>query len=314
MKVICNQCGKDLVPLAHYCSWCGAQAPHKTVIMDDENITFQNPLFCPSCGKKGSRNALYCAGCGNYLYKQPGKTNFFCPNCKEKNNSRAKICISCGVSFNDWFSMKGSVAEAVGYRGNITLKETMNEIFYHFITDKQLRIGRNTNNDIVIPSQWVSDHHCSFNLKNNLLSDLKSRNGTYVNKIGEKIKSFSMSRIFEFNIAGAFTFSAIRLKNAFVFRLAEVLNQKEAQKNTDMQILDELPKHYFILLTGDTKIIINKFDGRIKKKQMKSNSETYQINVINNHYYLSDFSRKIDNQLILKEINNLPVNWKMIKK
>jgi len=312
MKVLCNHCGKAVLPLANFCSWCGEEAPRKTVILKGgEELTFQNPAFCPSCGKEAPRNALYCAHCGTFIYQLPKKDTFFCPNCKEKNNAVAKVCASCGISFSDWFSMRGPVAEFLGYKGNITLKETMNDIYYHFLSDKQIRLGRNMDNNIVIPSFWVSGQHCMLDNTRKLLVDLKSTNGTFVNRNGKRIKSFSMSSVFEFNIAGSFTFTVTSLINAFAFRLTAILNQNEVQKFSDIQSLDELRKHYFILLSGDAEIIIYKIDGIIEK-QSDNNQEIYKIQVLNNFYYFSDFARNINNRLILKDFNNMPVNWEII--
>lgn len=311
MKILCNHCGKAILPFANYCSWCGEEAPRKTVVLNGKEIpVIENPVFCPSCGKEAPRNALYCAVCGYFFYQPPQKDTFYCPNCKERNPARANVCAACGISFDDWFAMRGAVAETLGYKGNITLKETMNDRYFHFLCDEQITIGRNPDNDIVVPSLWVSGRHGKFDMNKHLLYDLNSKNGTYVNRSDRRIKSFSMTGIFEFNLAGAFTFTVTSLKNAFVFRLTAILNQNGAQKVSDTQSLEELRKHYFILFSGDAEIVIYKIDGVIEK-QSDNKEEIYQINLLDNFYYFSDFSRNMNNRLILKDINNLPVNWEI---
>jgi len=313
MSILCDQCGMEILPLANFCSYCGADAPRKTVVLNDEQVKkIKNPVYCPTCKKPAPKDALYCAFCGLYLYQLPEKNALFCPKCKEKNNINAKICTSCGLSFSDWFSMKGVVAENLGYKGNIILRESMNDISYHFICDNTINIGRNKENNIVVPGPWVSGQHCKFDINKRLLIDLSSKNGTYVNRNSRKIKSIELNQIFEFNIAGFFTFTVLQIKNAFVFRLTAILNKEECTKIGNMQVLDELRNHFYIILFGDAELHIRKIDGIIDK-QHDILQEAYQIKTLNNFYYFSDLSRKINEHLILKEHKNIPVNWEVKK-
>lgn len=312
MSILCDQCGEAILPLANFCSYCGTEAPHKTVILKNEKQEpFENPVYCTACGKPAPYNALYCAFCGEYLYQLPKKNTFYCPKCKEKNNINAKNCSSCGLSFVDWFSMKGIVADNLGLKGNIILHETMNDMFYHFICNNTINIGRNSCNDIIIPCPWISSNHCKLDIQKNLFVDLNSKNGTYINRNNHKINSTPLDSVFEFNLAGSFTFTVTQIKNAFIFRLTAILNQKECEKISNMKVLDELRKHYYILLSDDINIDINMIDGIIEK-QPDEQEEAYHINIINKFYYFSDLSRKINNRLILKKYKNIPVNWEII--
>jgi len=311
MRVLCDQCSNEILPLGNFCSYCGAEAPHKTVVLNNEKQKpLKNPVFCPVCGEPAPIDALYCASCGSYIYKLPEKHTLFCPKCMEKNNKNAKICTSCGLSFVDWFSMKGVVAENIGYQGNIILKETMNDFFYHFIWDNTISIGRNPDNNVVLSSPWVSGQHCKFDINKQLLIDLSSKNGTYINRISRKITNIPLSQIYEFNLAGSFTFSVCKIVNGFIFRLSAILNQERCRKSGNMQALDELRKHYYILLSGDAELHIGKIDG-IVEKQYDNMQETYKIKIFNRFYYFSDLSRKINDHLVLKKHKNIPVNWEI---
>ena len=312
MNILCDQCGLEILPLANFCSYCGTEAPRKTVVFSEgQKKPIKNPVFCPACKKPAPKDALYCAFCGSYLYQLPEKNTLFCPKCTEKNNVNAKICTSCGLSFSDWFSMKGIVAENIGYKGNIILRETMNDISYHFIWDNTIDIGRNTDNDIVLPIPLVSGKHCKFDIKKQLLFDLNSKNGTYVNRNSNKITSISLNQIYEFNIAGSFTFTVIKIVNAFIFRLSAILNQEQCRKLGNMQALDDLRKHYFILLSGDADLNVRKIDGVIEK-QHDNIQENCQIKILKRFYYFSDLSRKINDRLVLKKYKNIPVNWEIV--
>lgn len=311
MSILCDQCGVGILPLANFCSYCGAEAPRKTVVLNSEQQkSFKNPIFCPACGESSPKDALYCASCGLYLYQLTEKNVLFCPGCKEKNKTNAKICTSCGLSFSDWFSMKGIVAENIGYNGNIILKESMNDISYHFMWNKIISIGRSSENDIVLPIPLVSGQHCKFDNKKQLIIDLKSKNGTYVNRNSQKINNIPLNQIYEFNIAGSFTFTVSRIVNAFIFRLTAILNQEHCQKFGNMQAIDELRKHYYIIPSGDAEFYIRKIDGVIESK-INNMEESCQIKILKRYYYFSDLSRNINDHLVLKKYKNIPVNWEI---
>ena len=61
---------------------------------------------------------------------------------------------------------------------------------YRYSLDKDvISIGRSKRNDLVLADQWLSRHHAEIRNSNGsyCISDLESRNGTYVN--GERISS-----------------------------------------------------------------------------------------------------------------------------
>ncbi len=314
MIVRCDQCGEPLQPLANYCSMCGTQAPQKTVVIDDKRQKpVDNPVYCPRCGKPAPAHALYCADCGSYLYRMPAMQQFFCPRCSEKNRDSAKRCVNCSLPFDDWFSMQGVVAEHIGYKGNLVLKEKMTGNVYHFLKDDSLTIGRENDNTLTVPAPWVSKHHCRLNIRENLLMNLNAKNGTFVNRNSKPIRQAPLDTVFELNIAGIFTFTLLHIGKAHVLHLTAILNQDLCRRMTDMNKLDALRKHYFILFSGDFEINIYKINGDIGK-EYDALQEAYRFKMLNEYYYFSDLSGKIQQQLFLKNKNNLPLNWEVISK
>ncbi len=313
MRILCDQCGSPLQPLANYCSYCGTQAPRKTVLIDEKQIKpIQNPMYCPHCGTPVLSDALYCHTCGFYLYRKPTVKKFYCPRCNELNRNDARNCASCGFPFADWFRMQGIVAENIGFQGEMTLHEKMNDIYYHFIRDTQtVTLGRQADNDIVIPAPWVSGNHCKINLHENRITDMNSKNGTFVNRNTQPITAFPLRSTREFNLAGFFTYTTVIKKNAFVFCLTAILEQNFIKKIADLAALDELRKHYYILFSGDADFYVYKINGRIDK-QYDVLQEAWRIRILNNFYYFSDVSENDEDRLLLKNGKNFPVNWEIL--
>lgn len=312
MKSLCNQCGEEILPLSNYCSYCGAEAPRATVLVTEEVIP-DNPIYCSNCSKASCSDSLFCSWCSDFLYERNNKLTLSCPKCGKKNRGDSKICSSCGLSLADWFLMKGHIAETLGVKENLTLHETMNDIYYHFIYDKSLTIGSSSNTDIRISCPWVSSKHATIDFSTLSLIDNNSSNGTYVNRKPERVTKLPFEVIKEFNVAGAFTFTVIKFKNAFSFRLTAILDEEECNKVGNPQALDELRKHYYIILSNDTKIFIRRIDGYLESK--KDNHEPMQLLEVNNgFFYFSNTQGEQKNRLVTKKHSTLPVNWKIIKK
>ncbi len=311
MIIHCNNCGTQLNPIYNFCPFCGSEAPKKTIVGKLKEEKIEDGIFCSHCKVKNLKEALYCSSCGEHLYQKPKSKNLYCPKCGEKNSITARHCFNCNLYFPDWFGMKGEIADRLGYQGNLILLEKMTDTYYHFYIQKRVTLGRTSQNDIVIPCDWVSSKHCSFDIDKGKLSDLKSQNGTYINRNKDKIKTVAIHQILEFNIADSFTFSVIQSKNLFAFRLTAVLDEKECRKVSNFKEIQELRKHYFILVSGDDDILIRKMDGKIVD-EVESSHDYYKINTINLKYYYSEFSKNIEEQLILKKYNKLPINWKIL--
>jgi hypothetical protein len=311
MQIICDQCGRKIDSTNNFCSFCGMEAPRRTLLFSEEEIKIEIPVYCAHCKVENVNEALYCSDCGESIYSKPSESYMFCGKCGTKNKEGAKICIECGLNFSDWFNMKGEVADKLGFQGDLILKEKMTGFTYHFISSNKFLIGRNSTNDMIIPCSWVSSKHCEFNLKEKRLID-SSTNGTFINRKPDHIKSEPLEYISEFNIAGSFTFPLVKKENLYIFHLGAIIDEKECRRNGDGASFDKLRKTYFILYQGDFKLKIQKMDGYIGDK-LKPHSKYYRFRLINGFYYYSDKDRDIDNNLIVKEFSNLPRNWKVSK-
>jgi hypothetical protein len=307
MQINCNQCGKKFPCSANFCQFCGTEAPRKTVLFDDVKETICEPKYCVHCKTANEMAGFYCSNCGENLHKKPDKETFYCGKCAEINESKAKLCCVCGLAFEDWFSMGGEIAERLGYKGNLVIKEKMTGYTYHFLTGDSLTIGRNKDNDIVIPCSWVSGHHCRFDFEQKTLTDT-STNGTFVNRTPEPIKSEPIPYISEFNIAGSFTFPVLKKENLFCFHLGAIMDEDECRREGDGEAFDKLRKHYYLHYRGDFKILIQKLDGVIPERK-KPGVSHYIIQVESGYYYFSDLDRNIEHMLIMKENNPMPANW-----
>lgn len=310
MKIYCDNCKNDLDPSYGYCPICGENIPPKTLVGNLEKKEIKNPIFCPHCQNENIPNALFCSKCGKSIFKKPNKAPNYCPYCGEKNRLNANYCHKCKKSINNWYNKIGEVANTFGLSGDLSLYETMTKKYFNFFTDGKITIGRSDKNTITIPCQWVSEHHCSINISKKILSDINSSNGTFINRDDTKIKTIRLSAIDEFNLAGAFTFKVIQKKNLFIFILSAIYDVDECRKVGNMQEIDLLRNQYFIVINGDDKIYINKTNGKIttEPKEIKN---YYSIDVTENKYYFSDYSKNIERELILKQGNTLPNNWEI---
>lgn len=310
MRINCNQCGEEIIPLANFCSYCGAEAPRKTVVYKKDAEKIESPGYCPHCGQEIPKDALYCHKCGESIYSKPNQLNIYCPQCQEKNSRNAKVCCNCKLNFTDWFSMTGEVAENIGYKGELILKEKMTGKIYHFL-NSEITIGRKSKNYITIPCQFVSSEHCSIDPQHKSLIDLDSSNGTFINRDPESITNASLIQIDEFNIAGYFTFNFIKLSNSFIFRLSAILDKDECFKHGNKILINKLRDHYYILLTGNDSVFIRKMDGKIVP-EVDDKYEYYRFKINDRYYYFKDLSKNQSEKLIIDKYINLPVNWEVI--
>ncbi|MEA1986110.1 MAG: zinc ribbon domain-containing protein [Candidatus Marinimicrobia bacterium] len=313
MILHCNNCSRELHPTYSFCPYCGEAVPMRTIMSKITEEKIENPIFCPHCKKENLENALFCSSCGKDIYNRPNGEFQYCPYCGEKNRSNARHCFNCVNKFNDWYEKKGTIADKLGISGELSLYEKMNKIHYHFFFDGKITIGKDEKNKISIPCDWISKQHCEFDIKKQKFVDLDSTNGSFINRSDKNIKEKKFSGIDEFNIAGAFTFSVIKSGSFFAFRLSAVIDEKSCKEVGDIQKINSLRNHYFILINGNDKIFIRKQDGRIIANPEKL-SECYSIEIQDRKFYYSEISKNIENELILKDRNILPVNWEIFEK
>lgn len=308
MKIHCLKCGKELHPDYKFCPFCGNEAPRSTIVGKITEEKIKNGIFCPYCKHKNVEHAHFCSDCGQFLYTKPKSQKIYCPHCGKKIPQSTIYCFNCKQNIQDWFAQKGTVAEKLGWKGNIILYEKMNQFYYHFILDETLELGNLDNNDIRLPCEWVSGNHCIFdNIKSQLI-DLDSTNGTFINRSDNRVKKVNFGSINEFNIAGSFTFTVHKSDNIFAFRLTAILDEKECKLISDFRELNKQRKHYYILISDNDTVHIRKFDGKIVS-EIDELEDIYSFTVRNNYIYYSDHSKDIKEQLIMAENNCLPANW-----
>lgn len=211
-------------------------------------VVFETPVFCPECCGRCPGDAVYCGKCGRSLFERPAARTIFCPGCSEENRCDATVCNRCGRSLADWFAMRGEAATERGFTGDLTVEETMTGRQFRFLSQSTISFGREPDNDIVFPCTWVSGHHARIDMAQGVLRDLSSSNGTYINRRGDRINQAPLSGVNEFNLAGSFTFVVTRETGAFVFRLGAILDEAEiVAKGGDQSAFNALREQYFIM-------------------------------------------------------------------
>ena len=311
MTISCINCSEILHSSYNFCPYCGYEAPRGTIVGKIAEQKIDDPIFCPVCKKENLQLALYCSGCGEPMYQKPSTSSYFCPQCGKKIPLAARYCFSCKLNIQEWFAQEGKIAEKLGWTGDLTLYEKMNEFYYHFKVSNKTTVGREHDNDVVMPCEWVSVHHCVFDNDKNELVDLESSNGTFINRSDKRIQKVKFGNIDEFNIASTFTYTVHKQKNLFAFRLTAILDENECKKVSDFKEVNEQRKHFYILISGDDSLHIRKFDGKIIFEVEKP-EDVYSFTIKKNFFYYSDYSKDIKNQLIMKTKNKMPANWQII--
>ncbi len=311
MKRYCEHCAEKIDVLDLYCAYCGNPASSKTV-PDVPGEDYENGHYCPSCAKKGPEDGRYCGKCGKSMFEKPDN-KMFCPFCGEQNRASSNICFSCMFSFENWYRLRGQAAEKVGYKGELSIKEKMTGIKYHFVERDFFRLGRNKDNDIVIPCDFVSGNHLLLDMKNYILRDFQSTNKTCINRSPEPVSECELGLVRELAVAGCFVFKITKMENAFVLRLTAIVDEKECIENGDEDAFEKLRKEYFILMEKKTQsFFIRKEDGKIKTKPDR-NREFYKIEYDHGYYYYSDKNRNFNNQILFKTLDTWPKNWEFYK-
>lgn len=308
MSQFCETCGGEVESLHSYCTTCGAQAPMKTLMGDFSEPEYVSPVYCCRCGKAAAKGSGHCGWCGIDLYKKERGSSPYCPWCGEKIGKDARLCSSCRGSMGQWFAMKGTVAEALGYRGEFVMKEKMTGLTYHFRPGVGVTIGRSPDNDISIICAWVSSRHAGIDGPKGALEDLSSTNGTYINRNPERIGRVSLHEVREFNISGNFTFTLEKGTGLFAFRLTAILDEEACVKNGDSACFEALRNRYTILIEGDPTFYIRKLDGHFTVTPDLTHDH-YKIEVSKGCYHYSDEKRGIKSLLLKRSRDNWPVNW-----
>lgn len=107
--------------------------------------------------------------------------------------------------YSDIRGMEGIILEDASYLKLISNKDSLAlKIKDYYIIDKELSLGRDKNNDVVIKNQFISKRHFKIteDEEEYFLEDLGSSNGTYLNR--DKV------------------FDTVRLQNRDIIRVGQI--------------------------------------------------------------------------------------------
>jgi hypothetical protein len=311
MNIFCIRCGEEISPLAKFCPFCGEEAPRSTLPADLNVPPLTKGYYCSVCRYLNLTDALFCEDCGHNLFVRDTTQRLFCPKCKVENPSSSHFCYKCQLNLDAWFEQKGTIADDVGYVGDFSLFETMNRINYHFYHQPVISIGRAKENSIPLSCQFVSAKHLEIDLEKGILCDLASSNGTFINYKPEKIQQpVPLTRLEEWNVAGVFTFGVLLGEGWMAFSIKEILNSDPCNACLVQSQCENWRQQFHIAITGDGEIYIRRFDGHLEIEPTPGH-EYFSVNIEDGYFYLSDLTRKINHQLLLKRHNRLPMNWKL---
>lgn len=298
MNNYCERCSKGIPFSSLFCMFCGAQAPARTVspAMLEQDGEAEG-YYCPACGVRTYDRGLYCLKCGTQLFEKTTQVQIFCPSCGEKNHARSEFCYDCRFNLSEWFEMKGAAASKMGLHPEFILTNEKQEKIYHFIAGKEVSIGRTVGNTIRLNCQWVSTGHARFDTATFSLKDFGSTNCTYINGKTDKIDKVTLDSIFEFNIAGTFTFSVENRKGITFFQLRAIHSADACLDCGERINCKNMQGKYWIWITGDGKLLMRKEDGRISFRG-EMQYRYLEFHFIDGNVYISDDDLAIDKRLV----------------
>lgn len=202
-------------------------------------------------------------------------------------------------------------------QGNLYLKVPNSEAKIVLLDKAQVLIGRAsergnliTNNRISLPWSRLSGEHLLIDFQQGLIKDLESTNGSFINKMPSKMKSESLDKITEFNLATDITFQTFYAPTSFsgfVFTNFSTNHDKALPFSSKSRIEDVLNNCFFIYLPPENKeikLFIRKYDGKpIYGNEMLDYKDCFIIERAKGVFYYSDYQENIISQPILKEAN-----------
>jgi ABC transport system ATP-binding/permease protein len=141
-------------------------------------------FHCPYCGKEHAEKARFCSKCGKPLPSHiPAPMTSACPHCHIPLRANAHFCPNCG--FNLLSAQLPRPVETVKVSTNpeLVVHGVGGSTQKYLLSKPSARLGRSSDNDIVINSLVVSSHHLQIDNRPNgvAITDLSSTNGTHVN-------------------------------------------------------------------------------------------------------------------------------------
>jgi hypothetical protein len=210
-----------------------------------------------------------------------------------------------------------SYKNKIAWQGTISLIEPETNTRLVIFTSSQITIGRADkqgalaqHNQILIPWKRLSAQHLMIDFEKGFLKDLKSSHGTYINKKGtddDRIERVYFNEVKEFNLAKDITFSLFHVPDNFKGFHCLGLSTKHDNScdHVSIKALDHnLRNTWFIYLPPNRPLFIRKFDGQ-PAYQNSNPDRNYQIIYKNGFLFFSDFSKGIDDHLILRHIDDV---------
>ena len=117
-----------------------------------------------------------------------------------------------------------------------------------FFADSIVTIGREQNNHIPIPCEWISSKHCQFDFSSGLFEDNNSTNHSYFNSNPNPESKKELSEITTFCLAGVFEFAFHKYQNSYYFYLKSVQDKQWLTKNKQAEFLKQLYNTIFVYL------------------------------------------------------------------
>ncbi len=204
------------------------------------------------------------------------------------------------------------------WKGNLILQKPGTQVKIILLDKAQLQIGRAdksgqliTGNRLSLPWNRISGEHFLIDFQQAFLKDLNSSNGTYINKLPQKITSESLASVKEFNLACDLTFKLVYdPKNYSVFNFSSFSTNFDNTPVfiTKQALEDKLRDSFFVYLPTDqanSKLFIRKYNGMIvMDSEVLDKDDCYIIERDQDSFYYTDTKENIYKQPIQKENNN----------
>jgi hypothetical protein len=191
VEMKCLSCGKENIPNAKFCKFCGAQlaARHKTCANGhnyDANLD-QCP-YCPQAEVTATISRAITSA--KTIIDKPDNTKTNVNEKQQAGKAQTKTAIDGKTLI---FGSKTNINEETSIAGNRLVgwlvSFELDPAGMDFkILEGRTKIGRNSTNNIVIDKPEISDEHVLLLCRNNkiIIQDQLSANGTFVN--GEKVE------------------------------------------------------------------------------------------------------------------------------
>ncbi|MCB5249553.1 MAG: FHA domain-containing protein [Candidatus Cloacimonadales bacterium] len=161
-----------------------------------------------------------------------------------------------------------------------------------------ISIGRDDDNDIVIPCDWISANHCEIMPRKAALIDKDSTNGTFIDMSTKHISEAGFASFKHFNLAGAFEFSLEqfatndKLQASYLMKLNRVTDLEVFKDSQLRDLVQSLFNTDFVFLSEHDKLCLSKESGQLSNC-INVDEQSLIIETVNRQYVLSDDTQGI---------------------